>query len=421
MVFKEILEAYCDDINVMTNSLDDIERLSNIVVTFEKFSGAILSRNLKCKILGLGKWNRKVDWPVQWLKPVDSIKVFGVFISNSYRQMISENWNYRFDKFRNVIMSWSSRTFVTLKQKVEVIRMFALSRIYYVASILPIRTSIVKKMEALIGKFIWAGYGILRIALEDLKMDESSGGLGVPCITNMNKALMSSQCIRLLNSGDKKSVAHLDLWLGQLLSNIVPEMGSNSLLLDTPEYFSFLRDCLATLMVEDVLTTASIKELTNRKIYRSLISLASVKVTRDNPGINYSLVWKRLQSSVIPYEYRDSLLLLVHNKLPVPERMNRLGLIDTPLCQYCNGNDETADIVHFFCSCVRTRRVWSWLRVKLISLSSSLQHDTNWTLLNLAFTAKASENEVVWLLIGGDDKMKNVSDSSLHWGMVSII
>ena len=151
-------------------------------------------------------------------------------------------------------------------------------------------------------------------------------------------------------------------------------------------------------MVEDVLTTASIKELTNRKIYRSLISLASVKVTRDNPGINYSLVWKRLQSSVIPYEYRDSLLLLVHNKLPVPERMNRLGLIDTPLCQYCNGNDETADIVHFFCSCVRTRRVWSWLRVKLISLSSSLQHDTNWTLLNLAFTAKASENEVVWLL-----------------------
>ena len=24
-------------------------------------------------------------------------------------------------------------------------------------------------------------------------------------------------------------------------------------------------------------------------------------------------------------------------------------------------------------------------------------------------------------MLGGDDKMKNVSDSSLHWGMVSII
>ena len=36
------------------------------------------------------------------------------------------------------------------------------------------------------------------------------------------------------------------------------------------------------------------------------------------------------------------------------------------------------------------------------------------------------KGKVVWFdgkrsIVGGDDKMKNVSDSSLHWGMVSII
>ena len=72
---KEILEAYCDDINVMTSELDDFQRMSDTVSTFEKFSGAILSRNFKCKAMGLGKWSSKHDWPLPWLQNVDSVKI----------------------------------------------------------------------------------------------------------------------------------------------------------------------------------------------------------------------------------------------------------------------------------------------------------------------------------------------------------
>ena len=70
-------------------------------------------------------------------------------------------------------MSWSSRILDTLQQREEVIRVFALSRVYYVASILPIRTSLVKKFESLMGNFIWKGSGkVLRVALEELKNDK---------------------------------------------------------------------------------------------------------------------------------------------------------------------------------------------------------------------------------------------------------
>ena len=54
---KEVLEAYCDDINVMISDLNDFAKLSQTVVAFEQYSGAILSRNFKCKVVGLGKWN----------------------------------------------------------------------------------------------------------------------------------------------------------------------------------------------------------------------------------------------------------------------------------------------------------------------------------------------------------------------------
>ena len=51
--------------------------------------------------------------------------------------------------------------------------MFALSRIYYVASILPIRQGVMRKMESLIGNFIWAGHGIMRISINDIKNSKS--------------------------------------------------------------------------------------------------------------------------------------------------------------------------------------------------------------------------------------------------------
>ena len=83
--------------------------------------------------------------------------------------MINDNWNFRFDKFKNALISWSSRTLTSINQRVEVVKTFALSRIYYAASILPLRASMVKKIESLIGKFIWTGFGILRFSMNDMK------------------------------------------------------------------------------------------------------------------------------------------------------------------------------------------------------------------------------------------------------------
>ena len=179
--------------------------------------------------------------PITWLKSVDSEKIFGIFLTNSYSEILNVNWNFRLEKFRKaIILSGSSIWFISLKQRVEVVKMFALSRIYYVASILPIRKGVMKKMESLIGNFIWAGHGVISITVTDLKNSQSCGGLGLPCIDMMNKALMTSQCVRLLKSTDTKSMSHIDFWMGSLLVNIFPRVGNFALDMDTPEYFSHI-------------------------------------------------------------------------------------------------------------------------------------------------------------------------------------
>ena len=77
----------------------------------------------------------------------------------------------------------------------------------------------------------------MRVALEELKNQNLSGGLNLPCLATMSNALLSSQCLRLIRSGDSKSLAHLDYWVGSLLADVVPVMGLGEEALVTPEYF----------------------------------------------------------------------------------------------------------------------------------------------------------------------------------------
>ena len=65
---EQKLEAYCDDINITTDNLGDFDVVESVVQKFEKVSGAILSRDKKCKVIGLGNWASKEDWPLVWMK-----------------------------------------------------------------------------------------------------------------------------------------------------------------------------------------------------------------------------------------------------------------------------------------------------------------------------------------------------------------
>ena len=51
----------------------------------------------------------------------------------------------------------SSRVILSLSQRVEVLRVFALSRIWYLAALFPVRDYMIKKFEAIMGGFIWGG------------------------------------------------------------------------------------------------------------------------------------------------------------------------------------------------------------------------------------------------------------------------
>ena len=164
----------------------------------------------------------------------------------------------------------------------------------------------------------------------------------------------------------------------------------------TPEYFSSIGDYLAELMISEVLTASTLSTLTNRLIYKGLASFPIPKVAID-AVVDYEVIWRRSQSQSIDPEARDVMFLLLHNKLPVLERLFRIGVRQDPYCPHCPGA-EIADLEHVFCTCSRTSLCWSWVRLKILGVCQQGLHSSNWELLNLVLPQNHCEQGIIWLI-----------------------
>ena len=347
------MEAFCDDVNIITNKVEDLRKVDLAVTEFEAMSGAVLSRNRKCAIMGFGKWKNKRDWPLSYVKCETEIKIFGIYVQDSYRSMVAKNWNFRFTKFQNCIKSWSSKILPSLGARVEVINTFALSRVFYVASILPINKTTVKKFEAAIGKFLWNASGyLLRVSMDEVKNRRDKGGLNLLCLSSMCTSLITSQFLRLLKSSDQKSVAHIAYWIGDSLGDLRPGIECGPHPINIPDYFAILESMVVFGKIEGVIAPGMWKKLTNKMIYNEKSKSFPVPKVEQEAGTSFHQVWKRINSPVLNSSSQDLSYLLVHNKLPVIERLFRVGLKSDPYCVSCLGL-QIHDTEHFFCQCVK--------------------------------------------------------------------
>ena len=66
--------------------------------------------------------------------------------------------------------------------------------------------------------------------------------------------------------------------MGSLVAEVVPGLGLGEEAADTPDYFGKLGDCLAALMISDLLSASSLFTITNKMIYKDLSSFPTTKV-----------------------------------------------------------------------------------------------------------------------------------------------
>ena len=162
-----------------------------------------------------------------------------------------------------------------------------------------------------------------------------------------------------------------------------------------PEYFKHVAGIFEDMLTSEVVTDKSIRSITNKAVYADMTSsLPPPKVVMEGDK-DYSVVWGRLHSPVVDYRARDVMYLLLHNKLPVQERLFRIRLRADPYCLYCVGA-EIGDAVHFFCTCRKVSDTWSWVKRQVIT---QVGRDTaDWDVINMFFPKSRHDKEIVWML-----------------------
>ena len=378
---------YCDDIEVVSNDVQDLVKFDEIMNMFEATSGAILSRNEKSKVLGIGSWKNKADWPqeVSWLKTEKQLKIFGFIICPTYQETVKNTWEKVIIGFEKVLYSWSSRTLNTLCQRVEVAKMFALSKLYYVAQVLPLPVKYRKRVEKNLSQFIFKGRHE-RMKLSEIENSPDQGGLGLPNIGIKSDCLLLKQMCRMLTLPNEKSFHFLGYWLGGFLRETgwgvnfpqLSEIGpvSHKMSNNFPIH-QYMLDTFLEALGRGELNGNNMQAITTKEMYMSRMDdlLTPPKVELKFPLINFpELVYPRIKHSMLEVKQRDVLFSLVHNMYPNRQRLFQQRRTDDAVCQNpaCKREALVQDIEHIFCSCYKVRSAWQWTRNKILELVTEL-------------------------------------------------
>ena len=126
------ISQYADDTSLVVVSDDSIRAIFEVYAVYEKGSGAKLNQS-KSKGLWLGSWAGRLDPPVPLDWSSAKIKTLGVFVGPG--DLAVDNWQPRIDAVEKVLSSWRQRS-LSFRGKALVINALALSRVWYVASLI---------------------------------------------------------------------------------------------------------------------------------------------------------------------------------------------------------------------------------------------------------------------------------------------
>jgi hypothetical protein len=312
------------------------------------------------------------------------------------------------------LFSWQSRQLETLSQRVQVARTFALSKLYYIAQVLPLPGEHRRKVESRLSSFIFRGRHE-RLKLCELENNCEKGGLGLPNLSVKADSLLMKQFCRILSLPNEDSFRMVGYWLGSFLQDTglgenFPELAEVGPVSHTmTRHFPLHQHMLDTFMESlgrGEIKNSNMRVVTTKEIYKSRMSslLTPPKVELKFPLVNFpELVYCRMNHSVLETRQRDVCFTVIHGLYKNRDRLFQQHRADDPLCsnQACRISRFMQTVEHIFCLCFRVKTAWLWLREKLIELLSdqgAAPALSNTELLMLMYPRCRREAEAAFLL-----------------------
>jgi hypothetical protein len=309
-------------------------------------------------VMGLGEWAGRQQWPLPWLHTSPTVKVLGFTFAADWEVAVAATWARVVGGMEATLNCWAARLLPTLQQRVQVLETFVLSRAWYFCQVFPLPAEWAARLRKAVAAFLWRGR-TERLAMDELHRPRHQGGLGLSCVQSRAEALLTKQFLRFAAGGGPLT-AHLSFWMGPQLRLRVPSLPlvPQAPSLPLPSFFQQLLPLLLEALALPAVAAADLGAVTSKGLYTQWTAdLPYPKVEYKRPELPWHLIWPRLET--LPLLDKDFFFSLLHNILPLPDRLRRLGMEPFAQCDSCG--DPLADVLHCFVRCPRVAASWAFL------------------------------------------------------------
>jgi exonuclease III len=318
--------AYADDVNYIVTTDEQSDHISTEITTFMNESHASINIS-KSSFMRL---NQCKIGP-QLLREHGNLKILGIKLCSNWKEMVDLNYG---DLINKISFSFHqhARRRLNLLQKVWISNSFVLSKLWYVAQVLPAENIHIGKIRKLLGNFLWRG-SLYRIERNQLSLKAKHGGLALVNVDLKAKALFMKNLLTMPNDYIYANSAHLGL------GRNAKEWSQCAVNFDRPN------------------------QITTKVIYDDLIfNLNAVpRVETTYPAVEWKKVWQNLSSNFIPTDWRMTMYRVLNDVIPnnVKLKKHRIPGTSSPNCLECHVLDTNA---HRSKRCEFSLLSWEWLK-----------------------------------------------------------
>lgn len=366
------ISLYADDTSVITSSDSAIRATFSTYDLFERGTGSKLNL-AKCRGLWLGSWRGRQDPPVaiQWTSGM--IKILGIFIGHGDLEVA--NWMPRIEAVEKCLASWRGRA-LSFSGRAVVLNALALSRIWYVASLVFLPSWALTRLNSAVFGFFWAGKREL-VARNVVRQPKDKGGFSVVSIESKIFSLLV-QWVRRLEACPNGWVYLLTYWLLDRYGLTIPIALSGSVEVDwelLPPFYCSLFQAWTALKGSWSPTTGfsfgspavggpfPILNASCKSCYLTFVESTSVQphcVAKFGPQygpLDWESIWTSLSFMPLDRKVEDLSWKIAHGVLYTAERLNGFGY-SVPLSCFCGSPLESLDHLLFLCPLAQSGLSW---------------------------------------------------------------
>ena len=187
---------------------------------------------------------------------------------------------------------------------------------------------------------------------------------------------------------------------GQQLWVYFPDMAGTPWAINPSIYFQHMWGLLQEALVVMEFNVEEFEDLTTKILYKEFTSTFPPPKVIYKFDFNWSLVWKRLNSSLLDAKPWEGLFMIIHNIVPNRDRLfEKFHRANSPACERPECGAERQDNVHLYCHCVAVRVGWCWLRRRILELMPrDCSRVSDFELIHFFFPQDVFDQEIIWLL-----------------------